>query len=118
MLLSYVSNSISSNTRTIGILRSLGVRKRDTLNIFVVEAMFISLLSLVLSMVGLVAFAAYGNIEFSKTLVENPFNIIVINIPHLIVISSLTVLFTLSALSIPIMLLARKTPMQIINNQK
>lgn len=114
----YVSNSISSNTRTIGILRSLGVRKRDTLNIFVVEAMFISLLSLVLSMVGLVAFAAYGNIEFSKTLVENPFNIIVINIPHLIVISSLTVLFTLSALSIPIMLLARKTPMQIINNQK
>ena len=118
MLLSYVSNSISSNIRAIGILRSLGVRKRDTLKIFIAEALLICLLSLVLSIIGLAVFADYCNLEFAKSLVENKFDIVVINIPQLLIISMLTVIFTLSSLTVPIVLLAKKTPIQIINGQK
>lgn len=50
LLINFVSSTISSNKKQIGILRALGTRKKDVFKVFLFEGMFIGLVSLVLAL--------------------------------------------------------------------
>lgn len=49
VLFSFITFSINSNSRQIGILRSIGVTRADTVRIFVAETIIIALIALVVS---------------------------------------------------------------------
>ncbi|MDO5292662.1 MAG: macrolide ABC transporter ATP-binding protein/permease [bacterium] len=117
MIYSNVSGSIDNNKKMIGILRTLGVNRKDTVNIFAVEALIIYLCSIILSIIGSFCVIQIINYLYRKGSVECPFNICYYN-PYLTFEVSLFcfIMFSLSAL-IPIRRFSKQHPMQVIRSE-
>lgn len=118
VLFSFITFSINSNSRQIGILRSIGVTRADTVKIFVAEAIVITLIALFVSYALDVILAIYVNNTYASSLIENPFNIIIPNIAICLIVPLITVILTLVSSAIPIRILGKKSPMEILSNRE
>lgn len=118
VLFSYINFSISFNGRQIGILRGIGVSKKDTIKIFILETGIITIVSLVLSFVFDWLIMEYVNDLYKKGLTEQMFNIIVPNWYMCLFIPIVTVLIALVATVVPINGLARLKPIEILRSAK
>ena len=118
VLFSYINFSISFNGRQIGILRGIGVSKKDTIKIFIVETSIITTVSLALSLVFDWLIMEYVNDLYKKEMIEQLFNIIVPNWYMCLFIPVVTVLIALVATFVPINGLAKLKPIEIIRSAK
>ena len=118
VLFSFITFSINSNSRQIGILRSIGVTRNDTVRIFVAETIIIALIALVVSYVMDVVLTIYINNMYAASLAENPFNIIIPNIAICLIIPLITVALTLVSSVIPIRMMSKKRPVEIISSSE
>lgn len=118
VLFSFITFSITSNSRQIGILRSIGVTRNDTVRIFVAETIIIALIALIVSYVMDVVLTIYINNMYAASLAENPFNIIIPNIAICLIIPLITVALTLVSSVIPIRMMSKKRPVEIIRSSE
>lgn len=114
VLFSFITFSINSNSRQIGILRSIGVTRTDTVRIFVAETIIIALIALVVSYMIDIVLTIYINNMYAGSLTENPFNIIIPNTAICLIIPLITVALTLISSAIPIRMMSKKRPVEII----
>ena len=112
MLFNFISVSIQSKKKEIGILRAVGARRVDVFKIFITEALFITLMCFVLSTV-LSAFSCmYLNVQAVETGVKiSMFNYGIEN-----VLMSLGMVLGVSAIAtgIPVVHTSRKSPVESI----
>lgn len=118
VLFSFITFSINSNSRQIGILRSIGVTRNDTVRIFVAETIIIALIALIVSYVMDVVLTIYINNMYAASLAENPFDIIIPNIAICLIIPLITVALTLVSSVIPIRMMSKKRPVEIIHSSE
>ena len=75
-MISYIGASIRGNSKNIGILRALGVTKRDVSVIFVIESFAVYWISVVFSLIISLLFMRYVNGVYQEKLTERLYNII------------------------------------------
>lgn len=118
VLFSFITFSINSNSRQIGILRSIGVTRADTVRIFVAETIIIALIALVVSYILDTVLTIYINNMYAGSLTENPFDIIIPNIAICLIVPLITVALTLVSSVIPIRMMSKKRPVEIIRSSE
>lgn len=118
MIYSNVSGSINHNRKMIGILRTLGVTRKDTIKIFAAEALIIYLSSTILSIIGSFSVVSIINYFYRKEAVEFPFNICYFDfLLCFAVVFLCAVVFSVSVL-IPLRKFAKQHPIQVIRGDK
>jgi ABC-type lipoprotein export system ATPase subunit len=114
----FISQSINLRKKDIGILRSLGARKMDIANIFIVEGIVITIAEIIFG--ALLCFGAFkilsayfvdkmGTIAKTYTLINFTFR-------QVLLIGAVTVLSIAVSLFFPIWRISRKTPIEAIRS--
>lgn len=114
IILNFVSNNVKTRKKEIGILRANGARKKDILNIFVIEE---GILALVISLASIVIVynlsnilnSIYGNISIGIQLIVFDFIIV------LIILFTTLLLISLATI-IPVLQIASLKPIDAIRN--
>ena len=115
MLFNFISISVSSRWKDMGILRALGAKPRDILKIFLSENIIIVLTELVFSILVAIVGCNYLNSLFIANNVLIPiFNISFLQPAVIIVIAIFTLII---ATFLPIFKIMRLKPIEIINKQ-
>ena len=113
-MVSFIGASIRGNSKNIGILRALGVTKKDVSAIFVIESFVVYITSAILSVIFALIFMKYVNNLYQKDLTERIYNIITWDhLTEVILILSTFVICAVVAY-IPIRKMERLTPVEII----
>ena len=116
LFMNYIILSINANKKRIGILRSLGARKIDTLKIFYTEGVLIGLTSFIISSLLCIYFIKFGNIYISKELF---FDIepLIFNDKTILALLIIVILVVLVSSSISILKISKLNPIDAINNK-
>jgi len=116
LFMNYIILSINANKKRIGILRSLGARKIDTLKIFYTEGILIGLTSFIISSLLCIYFIKFGNIYISKELF---FDIepLIFNDKTILALLIIVILVVLVSSSISILKISKLNPIDAINNK-
>ncbi len=111
-----INASISNNKKSIGVLRSMGVTKRCTIKMFLVEAVMICTISCAVSttLSGMVVSVVNKTVRNGIKL--NPYDLLWFDIPISVITILITFLLFLFAAIVPILKYSKKTPIEIIRN--
>jgi ABC-type antimicrobial peptide transport system permease subunit len=113
MLFNYISTSINSKRRSIGVLRALGSNGMDIFKMFFTESVIIALINAVFA----VLFALVG-CEFVNLYIRNIMNLSVsfalFNFRQVIIISISCIFTALAACVIPIINISKEKPVNLI----
>ena len=112
--ITHIGYSIKDGAKSIGILRALGVTRRDTLKIFIIEACLIGLMTIVLLGILSMSCTTFINLAFRATLSEFPFNILSFDFFSFFIVAILVLFLSLLSAYLPIVQLAKKNPIEII----
>lgn len=116
MHITCISYSISDNSKTIGILRAIGLSRVDTLKTFIIGALVLFIgtviLTLLFSIIGIIIINHVILLEYSQL----QFNIIYFNSVSFLCVSLFVFVITFISSAIPIMRLANKHPIELIRN--
>jgi|GEM_PF-2272009 len=116
LCISLISYSIKDQSRLLGILRSLGFTRRDTLKIYVWEAFLIGLTSTLISMLLLFLALSLVNRNFIASLSEYPFRLLIFDERYLVAILIACPIIVLCASLLPISNLSKKKPFDLIHS--
>ncbi len=111
-----INGSISNNRKTIGVLRSIGVSKKCTIKIFLVEAVLICVLSCIFAMMLNVTVISVVNKTVRSGVEINPYNLLWWDVPMSAIIVVITFVLFLFVAIMPIFKYAMKPPIEIIRN--
>ena len=111
MLFNFISSSISSKTKDIGILRAVGARGSDLFKIFFSESGIIALICMVISIVSSAFICIYINQELSRGM---GFNICEFGVLNMGIIIAGSILISIIGTFIPVYLASRKAPIDSI----
>ncbi len=116
MLVTLISFSIKDSSKMIGILRSLGVRKKNILMIYIFETIIIDIIGITISILIASSALKYVNSAYKEFLSERLFDIIHMN--YLAVFAVITFIFVVSGLATiyPINSLSKRKPADIIRS--
>lgn len=117
-MISYIGASIRGNSKNIGILRALGVTKRDVSVIFVIESFVVYWVSVILSLILSLIFMKYVNGLYQAKLTERFYNIITWNHLSTTILILATFAVCILASWIPIRNTERLTPIEIIRRNE
>lgn len=117
MLLTFVSCSVRDQSRKIGILRAVGVGKRDTLAIFILEAALLTGISLLVGVVASLVLLGIVNSKFASLMsIANPLTLFFVNPLSMILAVLAILLFSLLSVWLPIRSFSKKKPIDVIRN--
>jgi len=108
-----ITTHITSRTKDIGIMKSLGVSEKDILSVFIVHAMILSLLSFVVQGLLTVLFLVGFNTLLSNGLSVN-INIYTMNLSSIGLAIIVCIIIPLVSSILPLVRLTRKEPVDII----
>lgn len=116
LLISFIGYHIKDSSKTIGILRTLGVYKKDTIRVFLYESLMISIpVILLANLIGI-----YGIRYISSRLAgiaKNDAGQFIMIEPYLwILVDILICLFTILVTMIPIHKMSKKKPIDLLNS--
>ena len=98
-MVSLYSYSINDNKKTIGILRTLGVNKADTMNIFTLECLVVSVISFFVALIlNIIFIYAINKFLLDNMLINTGINFI--HIRFIVILITLAVTLLLSMLSV------------------
>ena len=107
-IITYIS--VLERVKEIGILRSIGARKKDIRRVFNAETFIIGLTSGVLGIfISRMLLIPINNVLYSVTKLEN---VAVMNISHAIILVSISVILTLIGGAIPSNIASKKNPVE------
>ena len=113
MLYNYISTSISSKRRSVGVLRGLGAGGKDILRIFLSESLIIALINGVLAC----ALSAVGCM-LVNSYIMNTMNIFVafalFGVRQILIISGVSLLTAFLSSALPIFKISKKKPVDLI----
>ena len=112
----FITNNISNNKRKVGILRALGTKINDVIKIFVLESVFITVATFILSNTLTILLINVLNNFIAK---EINFSIVTItyNFNTLGIVFAVEMLIMLISLIFPIIYLSKLKPIELINNK-
>ena len=113
-IITYVS--VVERTKEIGVLRSIGARKKDISRVFNAETFIIGLFAGLLGVIIAALLTIPVNLIISS-LVDNIGNLAVLNILHAVMLVVISVLLTLIAGLIPSRIAAKKDPVVALRNE-
>lgn len=114
MLLNYVSTSISSKTREIGILRAVGARGSDLFKIFFSESGLMTAICLVLSIIASIIVVWRLNVVFQTGLMNVA--LLDFGIINVLLMIAGAIFITIFGTIIPVIHAARKQPVESIRS--
>ncbi len=113
MLYNYISTSISSKRRSVGVLRALGAGGRDILRTFLIESLIIAVINGIFACV----FSAFGCV-LVNSYVMNIMNIYVafalFGVRQVLIIMLLSFLTAFLSSALPIIRISKKKPVELI----
>lgn len=111
LLSNFISTSISSKTKEIGILRAVGARSADVFKIFLSETFVIALVCIILSIIG-----GFVSCSLLNTTVSNITNItlFVFGLPSILILIIVAIITTILATFLPVNKAANKKPVDSI----
>ena len=112
LLLNFISVSIASKNKDIGILRAVGARGSDVFKIFYSESSIITLICFVLSVISSMVVCFFINQE----MVESALGIALLEFGplNILVILAVGIVFSFVATFIPVLITAKKPPVEAI----
>lgn len=113
LIYSFISFSLEEKKEEIGILRCLGVSKRDTFNIFSLEGLFIAFISVVIALIICAILIYPVNNIMIKNYITNlsPYKIHILGVLMMLAVSVIT---TIISMLIPLFNFNKKTPIEIV----
>ncbi len=117
MLITFINISIHENNRNIGILRALGVTKKDTGSIFKIEFLFINIFAFLIGIIFTLICTKLANDTYAKSLNENVFDIVCMDNKVLVIVLIIEVAINIIAFYIPFTKLNRKKTIDIMKNR-
>lgn len=112
---SLISYSIKDQSRLLGILRSLGFTRMDTLKIYLWEAFTLGTLGALLSAVLLFMTLAFVNHNFMSDLLEFPYRLLLFDARYMMAIFIGCPVIAVCASLIPIANLSKKKPFDLLH---
>lgn len=116
LLYSFISASIRSTKKQIGILRALGAKQSDTFKIYAGEGFLVTIFALIVASVLLAVVAPLLNLVFSQ-MYGYYFSLISIEWWVYAVMAALTVVVTLLAVLLPLRKFSKITPISAISER-
>jgi len=116
LMFNYMSQSIEFKKKDIGILRSLGTRFKDITKIFTVEALLVSLVSSVVSIVGLL----YASININQILKSRTFyqvNVFEVELSLIVWLILFSVLTTVISSLLPMIKLSKMKVVDLLSGK-
>lgn len=102
-MVSLYSYSINDNKKTIGILRTLGVNKGDTMNIFTLECLVVSVVSFLVALIlNIIFICAINKFLLENMLINTGINFIHIRFIVILITLAVTLLLSMLSVIIPI----------------
>lgn len=114
LLSNFISVSISSKTREIGILRAVGARSADVFKIFFSESLIITLICIVLSVIGGTVVCSFINASVSDMM--GGINLFVFGPLSILMLIGVAALTAVAATYIPVYRAARRKPVDSIRS--
>lgn len=114
MIGTFINISISENTKSIGILRALGVTSQDCSHIFSIEFYSMYILSVSISYIVINFIINLSNKVYISDNAERIYDIAKINIPILIFVIIIELLINIISARIPINRICKRKPIEII----
>lgn len=115
ILINCIGFSIKDSSHKIGIMRALGVRKRDTFNMFFWEICLILISSVIISLIMVLIFTGWTNRYFRSWHNENPYDILCINYWWIVLLYVFTFIAGIFILRIPLHKYSHKKPVELLN---
>lgn len=113
MLYNYMSTSISSKKRSVGVLRALGAGRKDVLLTFLSESLIISAFNGILANIFAVVGASLVN-TYIVEVMNISVQFVLFGIRQVWIISVITLLTGILSSILPIFKIAKKTPVELI----
>ena len=114
LLLNFISVSIASKSKDIGILRAVGARGSDVFKIFYSESSIIAAICFVLSVIGTGLVCFFMNREMVNSLLGVP--LLEFGAINILLVLGVSVVFSFVATFLPVMLAAKKPPVEAIRS--
>ena len=115
LCVSLISYSIKDQSKMLGILRSLGFTRSDTLKIFIWEAIIVGIAGTIISIILLYSFLLFANYNYAKTLEEYQFQLLFFKMASLLAIVVSCPIISLVSSFIPVLRLSKKKPYDLIH---
>lgn len=115
MVITTIGYNIVDNSKKLGILRSIGVEQKDTLKIFIIQAIFVSITGIVTACCLCYLGVIQINKFYMKTILENKFNILFIRWDNLSTLFLIICIICLISAVIPIKKLSKIKAINLIN---
>lgn len=112
LLLNFISVSIASKSKDIGILRAVGARGSDVFKIFYSESSIIAAICFVLSVIGTGLVCFFMNREMVNSLLGIP--LLEFGALNVLMVLGISIVFSFVATFLPVMLAAKKPPVEAI----
>lgn len=116
MLYNFISISINSKKREIGILRAVGARGKDVFSIFFTESMIISLINFLLASIAVFIICAVINSKV-RTSLGLEVTLLIPGIRQLALVLAVSLLVAFIGSFLPVFKIARKRPIDAIQNR-
>ncbi|MCI1735723.1 MAG: FtsX-like permease family protein [Bacilli bacterium] len=116
MLANFISVSIASKKREIGILRAVGARGRDVFHIFFTESMIITLINYVLTMIALGLTCFFIN-RALRTNAGLSLTILILSVRQFAIVLAVCLLVAFLASFLPVFHISHKRPIDAIQNR-
>ena len=113
LLYNFISLSISNSIKSIGILTSLGIRKKNIFIIFFSESLIISLMNFIFSILSIFISINYINNQITKIMYLK-INIFIFSFNQIIFLLGIFVIISFLSTLLPILNLFRKKPIELI----
>ena len=114
-LITFISYSIKDQSKKVGILRAMGVSLKDTICIFLVEAVVIIMISLILGFVIFKFILCQINNIYCGYMLDVSFNIINTNYILCLVIACILFVMSFIAIYLPLYSMSQKRPIELLN---
>ena len=118
MFISSVTFSIRDNMKKIGIFRAIGVTRRDTLKIFIFEALLLELTGIAAAVILCCITVNRINKIYMIQLLENKFRLLFINWQVLGVVLAIVFVIGLFTAVLPIYQFSKMKPVNLLNHNK
>ncbi len=118
MFISSITFSIRDNMKKIGIFRAIGVTRRDTLKIFIFEALLLELTGIAAAVILCCITVNRINKIYMIQLLENKFRLLFINWQVLGVVLAIVFVIGLFTAVLPIYQFSKMKPVNLLNHNK
>jgi len=117
-IINYITVSIRENSKNIGVLRALGVSKKDVSAIIIIESIVVYLFAAILSISIAITFILFVNRLHQNSLSQNLYNIVSWDYAITFIVYFTTFFFCVLSAYYPVMQMSKMYPIEVIRRNE